>query len=477
MTLLRVVPRDVMWLPWSEEAFARARAERKPVLLSITTAWSSCCREMDRTSYADPSIAFEINDRFIPVRVDADRRPDISERYSLGGWPTTAFLTADGELLGGGTFVSADRLPVVLGDVRRAFDQRAASIETAPRLQPDAAPSDRTPGRALEPRLVAERVFELFDAEFGGFGAEPKCPHTAPLHLALALHRDAPDPRLETIVTRTLDAIGWGPLHDDANGGFFRYAASRDWSGPHHEKTLDTNAALIRIYVEAAQALEAGRFVECANDAVQFVQSTFADPDKGGWYASQDPDATVSDRALYADANAAMASAALAAATAFDDDALRQFALTSLERVLLACYKPGHGVAHYFDEGPRVRGLLADQIAMASAQLDAFDVTGDIVYEMMAEELAHYALRAMWDEDSGGFFDRAAAAGADAVGLLRIRLKPFVVNCDAARMLRRLAASSGNSEFGLRADETLRAMASDARRQGVFAAHYALAAL
>ena len=97
----------------------------------------------------------------------------------------------------------------------------------------------------------------------------------------------------------------------------------------------------------------------------------------------------------------------LHAARVFGDDGLREFALKSLERVLLACYKPGAGVAHYFDGQPRVRGLLADQFAMASACLDAFEVTGNVVYEMMAEELGHYAVRTMWDEAGGGFFDRA----------------------------------------------------------------------
>ena len=103
-----------------------------------------------------------------------------------------------------------------------------------------------------------------------------------------------------------------------------------------------------------------------------------------------------------------MVSAALHAARTFEDDGLRDFALQSLERVLLACYKPGGGVAHYCRRpAVGVRGLLADQFAMASASLDAFEASGNIVYEMMAEELAHYAVRTMWDETGGGFFDRA----------------------------------------------------------------------
>src|SRR5687768_10110843 len=109
--------RGVRWLAWCGEAFARARAERKPILLSIVTPWSAGCREMDRVSFGAAAIAAEINERFVPIRVDADQRPDIAERYDLGGLPTTAFLNAEAQVLGGGTFVPPDRLRAALSRV------------------------------------------------------------------------------------------------------------------------------------------------------------------------------------------------------------------------------------------------------------------------------------------------------------------------------------------------------------------------
>src|SRR5215475_15993566 len=111
----------IEWLPWGADAFARAAREGKPVLLSITAAWCRACHEMDRTTYADAAVAALIGARFVPVRVDTDRRPDINERYNLGGWPTTAFLTPDGDLMTGGTFVTAERMPEVLTRVADAF--------------------------------------------------------------------------------------------------------------------------------------------------------------------------------------------------------------------------------------------------------------------------------------------------------------------------------------------------------------------
>ena len=98
----------IPWREWSPHAFAHAEAEKKPILLSLVTAWSDECTAMDRTTYADPDVASLIDRQFVPVRVDADRQPDVNERYNLGGWPTTAFLTSSGAILSGGTYLSAD---------------------------------------------------------------------------------------------------------------------------------------------------------------------------------------------------------------------------------------------------------------------------------------------------------------------------------------------------------------------------------
>jgi uncharacterized protein len=468
MASLRIVPREVAWLPWSAAAFARARAERKPVLLCIATCWSDSCREMDRTSYADSAVTSRIGDGFIPIRVDADRRPDISERYALGGWPTTAFLTPDGEVIGGGTYVDRRRLPGVLDEVRAAFER---GMPAAAGTGADAPAGDQG---EIDPDVLMERVLAAYDERHGGFGTAGKFPHTAPLHLALARFRRSGDARLAAIVTRTLDAMGWGELYDEVDGGFFRYAASRDWRQPHREKTLEVNAQLLRIYADAARVLEIDRFADRAAGVVGYVQRSLADAHDGGWYGSERASDGHVDQTLYADGNARMASAMLRAATLFGDDALRDYALRSLERVLLACYRPGHGVAHYLDGGPQVRGLLADQIAMAAAQLDAFEATEHIASEMMAEELAHQAVREMWDEEAGGFFDRSPVRDAD-VGRMRVRLKPFVQNCEAARLLVRLAATSGDAEFARLAAASLAAVAPDAARQGPLAAHYVLA--
>jgi uncharacterized protein YyaL (SSP411 family) len=475
----------IAWLPWSAAAFARARAEGKPVLLSIAPTWCRNTVAMDRTSFADAAVAARVGLRYIAIRVDADRRPDICERYSLGGWPTTAFLTPDGEVLGGGTYVERDRLAEVLERVADAF----GASNSASRLPSVArSPEPRVPATLAS---LVDQVDASFDAEQGGFGEAPKFPHVAPVHLALALFRQQGSARHRDVAIRTLDAMGWGPLHDDRDGGFFRYCRHRDWSGPEQEKLLDVNAALLALYVDAFETLQLSRYGERAEDVLRYVQTWLADPVDGGWAGSQraDPEyyaasssggtlATAAappiDRTLYTGWNAAMASAALKAGRVFDDPALSEFAIRSLERVVELCYQPGAGVAHYYDRAPGVRGLLGDQIAMADAQLDVFEATGDVVYRMLAEELVLYAIRTLWDETDGGFHDRIADPDAD-VGFMQEPRKPFAANCAAARLLRRVARICDRRPLEETADRTLAAIRGLPAAAGPLAAELALA--
>lgn len=486
----------VAWLDWTREAFARAEAEQKPILLSIGASWCSSCHEMDRTSYADPAIAALINERFVPIRVDADRRPDITERYSLGGWPTTAFLTPSGEILGGGTYVPPDRFVQVLRQVADAFATRRAEIdaqadETGRRRGAERdAPAGAGPD-VDAPAWIASRMIEEFDETHGGFGVEPKFPHADALALAIAELRARPDRRLERVVVLTLDAVGSGGLYDDVEGGFFRYCTTRDWMRPHTEKMLETNAALLRVYLEAWSAFGHASHRERAVGVLRYVHATLADRAEGGFFASQQADdryyglhsreerrgvpAPSVDRSLYADLNGQMAAAYLLASARFDDSSLAEFAIRSLERVLEAAYERGRGVAHFVDAGSRLEGLLADQVYVSAALLEAFEAARRDVYLDLAQELILFALRHLWDERGGGFFDRVSGHHGTDVGLLREPLKPLVANCEAARVLARLAVATGRADLHDRAVTTLAALAGAYRRHGPFGAPYGLA--
>ena len=137
---------------------------------------------------------------------------------------------------------------------------------------------------SLSEAELTARIFAAFDEDHGGFGDEPKFPFAAPLHLALDLFADARDASFERIVVASLDRMGWGGLYDGVDGGFFRYATTRDWQQPHFEKLLDVNAALLRLYLEAGEKLQIARFTERAADTLRYIQTWLADPVDGGWF-------------------------------------------------------------------------------------------------------------------------------------------------------------------------------------------------
>jgi uncharacterized protein YyaL (SSP411 family) len=449
-------PTAVAWLPWEAPAFERARSEGKQILLSVDAPWSIGCREMDRVTYGDPETAAAITASCVAIRVDADQRPDLADRYDFGALPTTAFLTCAGEVLGGGTFVAPARLRDAL--TRLGSNPGSAGVQS---LDPD------DEGASGDVEALTDAVFAGFDERYAGFGDPPKFPHTAPVRLALDLYAEAGDGIMLERAARTLDAMGWGGLYDEENGGFFRCAPEADWSGAQAEKLLPVNAALLDLYVYAGTVASNERWFARAVDLVHFIERKLIAAN-GAWRFTE----TAEPGRQFSDANAVTASAMLHAARVFDDEALGKRAIEALERVLLSSYKPGGGVAH---SAIGVRGLLTDHVAMATANLDAWESTGNIVYRMMAEELMHFAVRTMWDTARGGFFDRAIDDN-DPVGVPPCRpLKPFVLNCEAAIVLRRLAEAVNDPVFGEQALGTLAAVSGRAASHGPLAAHYLLA--
>ena len=481
----------VAWLPWGAAAFARAEAERVPVLLHIGAAWCPWCAAMVRTTYRDPVVCRLVERGFVPVRVDSDRRPDVNARYNLGGWPTTAFLTPAGQLLGGETWADAARMTELLERVAAAFARRrdAVSASRAPAPLPD-APAAESPGNGWDAvAWLEQQLVEQCDPLHGGFGAAPKRAHAPAVRFALEC-AGAGDSALREVAARSLDAIGWRGLYDDLDGGVFRYCAARDWTAPRVEKLLAVNADALDLLLAGWRALGAERYRERAAHLIGYVRDTLADRAAGGFFASQYADdgyyATPAaqrerlpgppvDRSVYTAGTARMAAAFVRAAEAFEDSSLLEFAADSLERVAGETYERGAGVAHAVGGSEIVRGLLADQVAVSAALLEMHGATGRDVYLDLAQELMRFALRALWDASRGGFVDRVAVGGD--VGLLREPLRPFAANCEAAQVLVRLSRLTGHADYRERAVATLASLLPDVCARGVDAAPYALAAL
>src|SRR5688572_30394331 len=457
-----------MWLEWSPRVFMHAEEEKKPILLSLVTAWSDECAAMDRETYAHPDVVSAIEERFIAVRVDADRRPDINDRYNLGGWPTTVFLTSSGAILSGGTYFDAPHMIVTLKQVADAYRDlfgeiadRSARLQANDRSHRALRHVDHDPHSAIA--HFRSLLLDRFDALNGGFGSAPKLPHPYALLFALSLAGDG-DTELAGIASATLQQMT--ALWDPQTGGFHRYADAADWSDPGTGKTLEDNAALLHVYVEAALRLGDADAREQAGGIVRWVRGAMTDEAHGGFFNAESSHKR--DKTMYVDKNAMMVGAFIRAAALFDDIWLRDFALKSLEAVIVPAYKPGEGVAHLtVSHGAQgVRGLLTDQIHVASALVWAHAATGQLPYSMLAAEVLQFAIRTMWDEKTGLFRDRVAAEDP---------LMPFDLNCHAACVLDRLSVLTGDATYQDRAHAILRSLAPDVREQGLFGAPYVIA--
>ena len=237
----------INWLEWSDESFAEAQRGDKPILLDIGAVWCHWCHRMDADTYAEPQIASFINENFIPIRVDNDRRPDINARYNMGGWPTTAFLTPEGEIITGATYIPPTQMPSVMSQVMQAYrGNKAALLQQTAEIahkREEASRARPRPDARISWGIVTQIVGSLaraYDPIYGGFGAEPKFPQAEAYDLLLTEYANGGqrDQRLTDMVVKSLTAMGTGGMYDHVEDGWFRYSTTRDWSIPHFEKML-----------------------------------------------------------------------------------------------------------------------------------------------------------------------------------------------------------------------------------------------
>jgi uncharacterized protein len=309
----------VDWHEWGEEAFKKARAEEKPILLDIGAVWCHWCHVIDRESYDNPEIAGMINQLFIPVKVDRDERPDVDARYQSaisaisgqGGWPLTAFLTPDGKPFFGGTYFPPEDsmgrpgFKRILLGVSEAFRNRREDVNSSAESLGEAVAKAETFRNArgkFDPAIVDAVVkssLELFDDQHGGFGRSPKFPHSSALDFLLERYQSTHDAHLLHAVVRTLVAMSLGGVYDQVAGGFHRYSVDERWCVPHFEKMSYDNSELLKNYLHAYQVTSKPIFRETAEGIISWVGEVLSDQQQGGFYASQDADQTIEDDGDY----------------------------------------------------------------------------------------------------------------------------------------------------------------------------------
>ena len=427
----------VEWYPWGEEALARAKAEDKPIFLSV--GYSTCywCHVMERLVFADPEIAAQMNASFINIKVDREERPDIDRIYMLatqlttrhGGWPNSVFLTPDQEPFFAGTYFPPESLPgrpsfpQVLDFIRQRWqDQREQVLQIAGRLT--AAIRDLESGQqmaAVPPdSLLVARVLSAiqvrYDAINGGFGGAPKFPPSLRLEMLMATAGRFADPQVQRIVLHSLERMAAGGIYDQIGGGFHRYATDAEWRVPHFEKMLYNQAHLARLYLRAYELTGGDRWRWVAEDIFRFVAREMTGPE-GAFYSALDAETEAEEGKYYlwtaADLEKVLGREAelfwsvyglapmpegeggvlYAKASLVDADLRAQIAPVR-QRVLAA-------------RTERLYPLLDDKVLaawngmMIEAYARGFAVLGDPAYRRAAERAADFALEHLRREDGG----------------------------------------------------------------------------
>ena len=307
--LLQHAHNPVDWYPWGEEALEKARAEDRPIFLSI--GYSAChwCHVMERESFENEQTAELMNANFVNVKVDREERPDLDAIYmdavqamtGSGGWPMSVFLTPAGKPFYGGTYFPPQprygipSFPQLLLAVADAYRNRRGDLEEQAQRLTEAigrtgslSASGDAPGEEVLSEATA-RLLQYFDEQYGGFGDQPKFPQPMTLEFAMSQYRRGGDADVLLIAEHTLEQMAAGGIYDHLGGGFHRYSVDRIWLVPHFEKMLYDNAQLLRTYLHAWQINRRPEHRQVVEETVDYVLREMTAPE-GGFYSAQDAD-------------------------------------------------------------------------------------------------------------------------------------------------------------------------------------------
>jgi hypothetical protein len=497
---------SIVWRAWTHEVFEVARDLDRPILLFLTNPWNTLGAIMDANTWTDPRVVGTVRELFVPVRVDADRRPDIDERFATWGLPGVAILMPSGESMylksprgnyvrAGGSYMTADEMFHYLRSVadyfrdnRQLLDLRIADI--VKRFEREANSTAGPLGAG-----VVDAVFgalrEQFDQTHGGWGLKPKAPDTQALLLCWQLVRARGDATARDMGLRTLRAIWDSDLHDAVDGGVFRIATERDWSGPRYEKVLEVNARLLEAMAEGALVTGEAWLREAVREQADFIVRRFSHPEGGFMRAQGTGDREASyfrlgrrerrraqpppvEPTRIVSWNAHAITGLLRAYQTLGEERHRDLALAALDFLLERCRIGTRGMWHACEGGSRLPGLLVDQVAVGRALLDAHQVTGQQRYLREALELVAMVRGHFRDPAAPWYVDRLPDPRAS--GAMTRPDRDLVENSELAMLMLDLGALTGSVADGEEARRILEMYADEVARYGIYAAPLARAA-
>jgi uncharacterized protein YyaL (SSP411 family) len=476
----------IRWREWSKDAFEDARKEKRLVLLDLSAVWCHWCHVMDSTTYSDAEVIAAISDNFIPVRVDIDRRPDISERYNRGGFPTTAFLSDLGESVWGATYIP----PADMKRIVKAILDAKASGEIDSALERGRL-SYLDISKATQKKRIAdsefittlfEDVFSAYDVEHGGFGVAPKFPHPDVVNLLLQRYSHNLDNELAAAVTNTLDRMTDG-LHDEVEGGVFRYSVTRDWREPHYEKMLETNAGFLRNLLHAFRILGVEKYAATARGVANYLLNSLRDPIGGGFCGSQDADedyyrlsakdrprqqSPAVDRSVFAGWNSEAVVAFLEAGFILRERSYVDAATAAWHYTIRQLWNPQVGLVRHL-EGQESY-LFTDQVSFFESLLAVLQLSRNEEPLEIATRLLEGVHKAFANPE-GGYSD--VMRKEDEIGELANPRRPLVENSKWSMALASYAMASHETSHVESAWEILKSFTSkDVEAHGLFAAPY-----
>jgi hypothetical protein len=448
----------VRWCEWGEDPFQLARNQDKPVMLFLTAFWCRFCQRMDEEAFSDNENTALLNAYFISVRCDNAQRPDIDIRYNRNGWPTIAFMTADGDILSVANYLPSEQFGDLLVRVYTAYHEKKDEIRLLHLNAQEKGGDIQQSMNDLQPDLAAvanitKRIIELADREYGGYGRGQKFIQPQVNDFLLARYKSTKEPQYLDHVCLTLDRMRASPMRDPEAGGYFRTCSGRDWSRPHREKLLGEQAGVLANCVQAFRITRLPVYAQMAEELIAYLDENLFDTATGAFYGCEDflrkenneassneEFFSILDGCIYIDANAQTIIAYLDAAATLPEPRCRERALHALEFLWERCRNSA--MAHYFDGAAHLAGLLDDQVYMGNALLKAYSITQHKRYLESATALANFILERL-KNPQGGYYDSEIPGPA----LAGFRLTLIAQNGRAATFFLALADATQDTRY------------------------------